>query len=74
MADTPTPPAYPGVYWIWHKNLPVSGTGHPTPGFWNLAHLSQVKKCCQFILCFLHWYFCTSGLKISKVDTLALKT
>ena len=44
MADTPTPPAYPGVYWIWLKNLPVSGTGHPTPGFCNLAHLSQSSK------------------------------
>lgn len=44
MADTPTLPAYPGVYWIWYKNLPVSGTGHPPPGFWNLAHLSQSSK------------------------------
>ena len=44
MADTPNLPAYPGVYRIWHKNLPVSGTAHPTPGFWNLAHLSQSSK------------------------------
>ena len=44
MADIPALPAYPGVYWVWHKNLPVSGTGHPTLGFWNFAHFSQSSK------------------------------
>ena len=74
MADMPTLPAYPGVYWIWHKNLPVTGTGHPNPGFWNLAHLSQSSKMFSVHIMFSHWYFRTSGLKISKVDTLASKT
>lgn len=44
MADIPTLPAYPGAYWFWHKNLPVCGTGQPTPGFWNFAHFSQSWK------------------------------
>ena len=72
MADIPTLPAYPGAYWFWHKNLPVCGTGHPTPGFWNFAHFSQSSKMFSIHIIFLQ-YFRTSGLKISKVGALTSK-
>ena len=64
LAHIPTLPAYTGFFWIWHKNLPVFSTGHPTQ---TCSNMSSVY------IMFSAQYFGSSGLKISKVDTLVLK-
>ena len=55
LAHIPTLPAYTGFFWIWHKNLPVFSTGHPTPDFGpSSAFFPKFKHVFS-----LYYVFCT---------------